>query len=284
MSLSAPSLACLLGAPSNNNNRDKAIHTGSGGRGRGPAQDPQSGPHECNSVSPHEHPLSSRSPISKSNSKSNTQAHTHRPMHIHNNVNNNDDRLDNREVETKIENSPRGSPSPSDRARTPNPAQVQVQPQTQTSLSLSLPLSLSPTPSPFSPPHPQTTPEITTQTLTKKIKSHPTLSPLRKKTYLLLLHSVGPGQWTTYAALARKLNSSARAVGTAMRVNPFAPGVPCHRVLGAGGVLGGYMGTRPVKGGARLEGNLGRKKDLLEREGVRFDGRGRAVGRFVGFD
>ncbi|KAL4951436.1 6-O-methylguanine DNA methyltransferase [Aspergillus filifer] len=105
--------------------------------------------------------------------------------------------------------------------------------------------------------------------LTKKIKSHPTLTPLRKKTYLLLL-SVPAGQWTTYAALAKHLGSSARAVGTAMRCNPFAPGVPCHRVLSADRGLGGYMGSR--------------KRRMLEEEGVRFDERGRALGRvFVEF-
>ncbi|KAL4799794.1 6-O-methylguanine DNA methyltransferase [Aspergillus venezuelensis] len=120
--------------------------------------------------------------------------------------------------------------------------------------------------------------------LTKKINSHPTLTPLRKKTYLLLL-SVPAGQWTTYAALAKHLGSSARAVGTAMRCNPFAPGVPCHRVLSADRGLGGYMGSRPEKpNGKGPQGNLGRKRRMLEEEGVRFDERGRALGRvFVEF-
>ncbi|KAL4960667.1 6-O-methylguanine DNA methyltransferase [Aspergillus stella-maris] len=120
--------------------------------------------------------------------------------------------------------------------------------------------------------------------LTKKINSHPTLTPLRKKTYLLLL-SVPAGQWTTYAALAKHLGSSARAVGTAMRCNPFAPGVPCHRVLSADRGLGGYMGSRPEKlNGKGPQGNLGKKRRILEEEGVRFDERGRALGRvFVEF-
>ncbi|KAL4926858.1 MGMT family protein [Aspergillus undulatus] len=126
--------------------------------------------------------------------------------------------------------------------------------------------------------------------LTKKIKSHPTLTPLRKRTYITLL-SVPPGQWTTYAALAKHLGSSARAVGTAMRLNPFAPGVPCHRVLGADGGLGGFMGSRPLKSGSMegkgkcgLAGNLGRKRAMLEGEGLTFDERGRARGRvFVDF-
>ncbi|KAL4991016.1 6-O-methylguanine DNA methyltransferase [Aspergillus falconensis] len=131
-----------------------------------------------------------------------------------------------------------------------------------------------------------------TQILTKKIIQHPTLTPLRKSLYLALLQ-IPPGQWTTYAALAKYTNSSARAVGTAMRLNPFAPVVPCHRVLGRDGALGGYMGTPPVSVSARSKGsgngvekggNLERKRRMLEEEGVSFDSRGRAIGRaFVAF-
>ncbi|KAL4785946.1 6-O-methylguanine DNA methyltransferase [Aspergillus varians] len=121
--------------------------------------------------------------------------------------------------------------------------------------------------------------------LIKKIHQHPTLTPFRKTLYTLLL-SVPPGQWTTYAALARRLDSSARAVGTAMRLNPFAPDVPCHRVLNVDGGLGGYMGTGPVKGAGGFKGkeNLERKRRMLEGEGVKFDEKGRAIGKaFVDF-
>lgn len=115
----------------------------------------------------------------------------------------------------------------------------------------------------------------------KKITQHPTLTPLRKTLYRSLLQ-IPPGRWTTYSALAKHTRSSARAVGTAMRLNPFAPGVPCHRVLAGDGGLGGYMGTRPLDKGNRkpstLGGNLGKKREMLEREGVRFDQRGRAIG------
>ncbi|PLN80733.1 hypothetical protein BDW42DRAFT_170382, partial [Aspergillus taichungensis] len=59
--------------------------------------------------------------------------------------------------------------------------------------------------------------------LLHRIKSHPTLTPLRRRTYLALL-TVPRGHWTTYTALAKHLGSSSpRAVGTAMRTNPFAP-------------------------------------------------------------
>ncbi|PTU25190.1 hypothetical protein P175DRAFT_0554437 [Aspergillus ochraceoroseus IBT 24754] len=117
-----------------------------------------------------------------------------------------------------------------------------------------------------------------------RISRHPTLTPYRRRTYRALL-SVPPGQWTTYAALARHLRSSARAVGAAMRTNPFAPEVPCHRVLGRDGSLGGYMGSSPSsKRGSKDERNLELKRKLLEREGVRFDNGGKAMGRgFVEF-
>ena len=51
-----------------------------------------------------------------------------------------------------------------------------------------------------------------------------------------------PGETVTYGALARKLGKpdAARAVGTAVGANPIAWVIPCHRVLRAGGVLGGY--------------------------------------------
>ena len=51
-----------------------------------------------------------------------------------------------------------------------------------------------------------------------------------------------PGETVTYGALARKLGKpdAARAVGTAVGANPIAWVIPCHRVLRAGGILGGY--------------------------------------------
>jgi AraC family transcriptional regulator of adaptative response/methylated-DNA-[protein]-cysteine methyltransferase len=51
-----------------------------------------------------------------------------------------------------------------------------------------------------------------------------------------------PGQSVTYSALARKLGkpNAARAVGGAVGANPIAWVIPCHRVLRAGGNLGGY--------------------------------------------
>jgi len=51
-----------------------------------------------------------------------------------------------------------------------------------------------------------------------------------------------PGVTVSYSALARRLGKStgARAVGNAVGANPVAWVIPCHRVLRAGGKLGGY--------------------------------------------
>ncbi|MCJ1283779.1 hypothetical protein MMC26_003110 [Xylographa opegraphella] len=101
------------------------------------------------------------------------------------------------------------------------------------------------------------------------------LSPFRQRV-LLALTQVPPGKYTTYAALADFLGSVPRAVGNAMRNNPFAPAVPCHRVLAADGGIGGFGGEWGGKGdeGERIR----KKRELLRSEGVRFDGRGRVVG------
>ncbi|MCJ1402586.1 hypothetical protein MMC11_005806 [Xylographa trunciseda] len=101
------------------------------------------------------------------------------------------------------------------------------------------------------------------------------LSPFRQRV-LLALTQVPSGKYTTYAAMADFLGSVPRAVGNAMRNNPFAPAVPCHRVLAADGGIGGFGGEW---GGKGSEGEKIRKKrELLRSEGVRFDGRGRVVG------
>lgn len=71
------------------------------------------------------------------------------------------------------------------------------------------------------------------------------------------------------------MGSSARAVGNALRRNPFAPQVPCHRVVATGGALGGFKGY-PSKNGEGI--TIGEKIALLRREGVRIDGRGRVLG------
>ena len=61
-----------------------------------------------------------------------------------------------------------------------------------------------------------------------------------------VLRKVPKGKVTTYKEIARALNSKAyRAVGTAMNKNPYAPEVPCHRVVNSNGHVGGFAsGTK----------------------------------------
>jgi methylated-DNA-[protein]-cysteine S-methyltransferase len=58
------------------------------------------------------------------------------------------------------------------------------------------------------------------------------------------------GETRSYGEIARALDlplRAARAVGTANGANPCAIVVPCHRVVAAGGKLGGYGGGLPLK-------------------------------------
>ncbi len=78
-----------------------------------------------------------------------------------------------------------------------------------------------------------------------------------------VVQQVPKGYVTTYALLASCLGcGSPRAVGQALKRNPFAPRVPCHRVIASDLSLGGFQGQ--TSGAA-----LSRKARLLEKEGVR---------------
>jgi len=109
----------------------------------------------------------------------------------------------------------------------------------------------------------------------RKIQAHPTLTPFRKRLYTSLL-SVPKGKFTTYAALADHLGSAARAVGNGMRNNPFAPDVPCHRVLASDGKLGGYGGDWGREGTYLPKQES--KVKLLSEEGIKFDSAGKVKG------
>ena len=63
--------------------------------------------------------------------------------------------------------------------------------------------------------------------------------------------AIAPGRVKTYGELARELGDpgAARAVGQALGHNPFAPLVPCHRILAARGASGGFS----AEGGARTK-------------------------------
>ncbi len=96
------------------------------------------------------------------------------------------------------------------------------------------------------------------------------LTPFRQAVYAALCR-VPPGRVVTYGALARAVGcGSARAVGQALRHNPLAPQVPCHRVVAADGRLGGFNGCTAGP-------ELRRKRALLEAEGVAFTAAGRVA-------
>jgi methylated-DNA-[protein]-cysteine S-methyltransferase len=65
------------------------------------------------------------------------------------------------------------------------------------------------------------------------------------------------GKVATYAWVARQMGSNGyRAVGRALNRNPYAPKVPCHRVVGSNGTLTGFAG------------GLKAKQELLSNEGI----------------
>lgn len=72
-----------------------------------------------------------------------------------------------------------------------------------------------------------------------------------------VLRKVPKGKVTTYKEIAKRLNMKAyRAVGNAMNKNPYAPSVPCHRVVKSDGSVGGFAsGTK-------------KKVEMLKREGI----------------
>ncbi len=75
------------------------------------------------------------------------------------------------------------------------------------------------------------------------------------------LRRVGWGQTTTYGTLAKELGAGpevARDVGVAMARNPVPLIIPCHRVLAAGGKVGGFSAP----------GGSATKLHMLELEGV----------------
>ena len=84
---------------------------------------------------------------------------------------------------------------------------------------------------------------------------------------LLLVRRIPPGRVATYGDIARLAGRprAARAVGNVMR-GCDRPDVPCHRVIAAGGRLGGYGGSEMLKRSLLLAEGIpvvgGRIRDL----------------------
>jgi methylated-DNA-[protein]-cysteine S-methyltransferase len=115
------------------------------------------------------------------------------------------------------------------------------------------------------------------------------VTPFQASVYALT-SQIPRGNVTTYGRIAKALNSSPRAgtlsdayypscffyrlwadpvVGNALRRNPYAPRVPCHRVIANTLFVGGFQGVWDLNGCTAPK-----KLDLLKGEGVLFDSRG----------
>lgn len=97
-----------------------------------------------------------------------------------------------------------------------------------------------------------------------------TSTPFQQRVYHALM-LIPQGKVTTYAELARHLGiRSPRAIGQALKANPEAPQVPCHRIIRSDGTIGGYQGgTQGSK--------LNQKISLLQQEGIAFSGDGKLL-------
>lgn len=80
-----------------------------------------------------------------------------------------------------------------------------------------------------------------------------------------MLKKIPKGRVATYKELARVCRISPRAVGRIMAGNEDPANFPCYKVVSSSGELCGYSAP----------GGIRRKRELLERDGIAFDYRGR---------
>ena len=87
-------------------------------------------------------------------------------------------------------------------------------------------------------------------------------TPFQQKVWAAL-RTIPRGEVRTYTDIAVQIGhpSSARAVANACGKNPYAPEVPCHRVIRSDGSIGGYS----------AEGGSEKKRAMLREEGVHID-------------
>ncbi len=87
------------------------------------------------------------------------------------------------------------------------------------------------------------------------------ITEFQRKVYLALL-DVPRGATISYKELGEKVGcKSAQAIGQALKRNPFAPDVPCHRVVCSNGTVGGFHGQRDGE-------MIDKKLNLLRTEGA----------------
>ena len=75
------------------------------------------------------------------------------------------------------------------------------------------------------------------------------------------LRKIPRGSVKTYSQVAKGIGKplAVRAVANAIGKNPYAPKIPCHRVIRSNGSLGGYSGRGGIK----------TKRFLLKKEGIK---------------
>lgn len=94
----------------------------------------------------------------------------------------------------------------------------------------------------------------------KKILQKIKAFPLFYQKVWLECSKIPEGKTLTYKELAIKIGhpKAFRAVGLALKKNPFAPIIPCHRVIGSSGKMIGYS----------AKGGITKKRKMLKREGA----------------
>ncbi len=85
------------------------------------------------------------------------------------------------------------------------------------------------------------------------------------------LKKVPKGKVTTYLEIAHAVGNplASRAVGNAMKRNPYAPKAPCHRVVRSDGKVGGFA-----------LGNI-KKIEILRKEGIEIDNDRIDLGKYL---
>lgn len=97
------------------------------------------------------------------------------------------------------------------------------------------------------------------QDIRTTVQADSRITEFQRKVYLALL-DVPRGATISYKELGERIGCrSAQAIGQALKRNPFAPAVPCHRVIASDGSIGGFNGQRKGE-------MIDRKRKLLQEE------------------
>ncbi|KAF9262149.1 DNA binding methylated-DNA--cysteine S-methyltransferase [Marasmius fiardii PR-910] len=86
------------------------------------------------------------------------------------------------------------------------------------------------------------------------------------------IRTIPCGKVTTYKEVSRAVGGSPRSVGNALRNNPFAPYIPCHRVIASNLFAGGFCGEWGAN--SKTGTQYFRKLDFLKKEGLSFSDKG----------